>query len=224
MPDPSPDTSLRFTRAASAELGRLSRKRSRLLEKREELQQAIEEIDQAVGAVEDRIRLLSDLASPSGMPSEQADARAMGAGSQEILRGARIRDIAVPLLLREMGESPVHYRRWYELVKGAGYEILGKRPDAVFLNQVTRSPLVKASTQPGIYSIDLGVIQRLRAALDEQQGLLARAASDVDGSEDSLDRHQKLVTSVGRRRRELDEALRAIDASERDQTSIAHAA
>lgn len=228
MPDAfAPDTSLRFTRAASAELKRLDRKRSRLLEKREEFQQAIGEIDQAVEALEDRMRLLSDLAPPSGMAMESTSAEAMGAGGKAILRGARIRDVAVPMLLREMGESPVHYRRWYELVTSAGYEILGKRPDAVFLNQVARSPLVKASTRPGIYSIDLDAIERLQAALDEQQALLAEeneTASGAESSEDRLERHQELETSIARLRRELDEARRAIEAGEHEKTSVAHAA
>ncbi len=223
MPDPTPATSLRFTRAASAERDRLSRKLSRMAERREEHEQAIEEIDRATKALEERVQLLGELAADSA-PTPQL--RAAGPEGKIVLRGATIREVAVPLLLREAGEGPIHYKHWYELLGKAGYEVLGQRPDAVFLNQVTRSPLVKASTQPGVYSIDLDAVDRLRTALEEQENHLAHADASADDKdfEASAERHRELATSTNRLRRQLDEAERALDAGSPDNRRLAEAA
>lgn len=223
MPDPTPATSIRFTRAASAESNRLSRQLARMAAKREEHEQAMEELEREMKVVEERIQLLGKLAGEDGVSASQL--RAAGTPGKIILRGATIREVAVPLLLQEAGENPMHYRRWYELLENAGYEVLGQRPDAVFLNQVTRSPLVKSSTQPGIYSIDLEGVDRLRAALEEEENRLADAdtgaADDESDFEASAERHRELVNSVGRLRRQLEEVERALQAADTGQLAEA---
>lgn len=225
MPNSTPDTSLRFSRAASAESKRLRRKVARLLEKREDLEEAIRELDLEVKVLEDRIGLLGELASNRSAPNTSGELGTTN--GKRILRGASIREIAVPLLIREMGESPVHYKHWYELLESAGFAVLGQRPDAVFLNQVTRSPLVKASTQPGIYSIDFEAVERLRSALEAQEDRLRGQDSSPTtppGAGASAEKQRELAISVNRLRKQLDEADRALSAAQDRGPRLAEAA
>ena len=229
MPKPTPDTSIRFTRAASAERKRLARKLSGLHRKREEHERAIENLELSAKAIEDRIRILGDLAASEDRDLDPIELSIAGSSGRQILRGASIREVAIPLLLKEIGENPIHYKHWYELLERAGYEVVGKRPDAVFLNQVTRSPLVKGSTQPGIYLLDLEAMDRLRAALEEQESRLAEASAveipaDSRDFKDHVEQNHELATSVARLRRQLDEALRAVEAAQDDPGLVAQAA
>lgn len=217
MPDTTPDTSVRFSRAASAESRRLERRVARLLEKRADLEDAIDELDREVKGLEDRRRLLRELALERDKPAVVGELSL--ANGKRVLRGAAIREVAVPLLIQEAGESPVHYKHWYELLERAGFAVVGQRPDAVFLNQVMRSPLVKASTQPGIYSIDFDAPQRLRAALEAQEDRLQAEGSASLAPEEveaSAKRQRELVASITKLRKQLQEVEHALNAA-RDQ-------
>jgi vacuolar-type H+-ATPase subunit I/STV1 len=119
--------SSRFASAARSEMRRLGQQRSSLAEK--------------LAAVEARIAELQ----PFATPDEPDDTGA--------LRGHRIRDIAVELLRAEHGDGPFHYRDGLRLLESRGYRVAGKRPEAVFLNQLVRSPLVRATTQRGYYLV-----------------------------------------------------------------------
>jgi len=103
------------------------------------------------------------------------------------------------------------------LLRREGYAVAGKRPDAVFLNQVVRSPLVRTTTRAGYYVIDLGSVDRLQAELGQRQSELAdvmRVAPSAAGG--AFDRHRgqrrELNTAIARIERELDEAKAAIEA------------
>jgi hypothetical protein len=207
--------SMRFTKAARAERDRLARRRSQIFKKREGLQSKIDQLDQELEAVDQEIMRLDDLAGSNGsvvtMRGGETD------DNPNLLSGAMIRTLAVPLLLHEQGTAPIHYRAWLELLTRQGYAIAGKRPDAVFLNQVVRSPLVRSTTKAGYYEIDLGVVDLLREKLHEQKSELAEfmrgAPTEID---EAFDRHRErqreLNTAIARTERELDEAVGAIEA------------
>lgn len=216
MADPLVQKSQRFTRAARAERDRLARRRAQIFKKRQALQAKIDALDEELEAVDGEIGALESLV-PGGKPAgislvESGD-------SASLLKGAGIRTLAVPLLLREQGTAPIHYREWLGLLTREGYEVAGKRPDAVFLNQVVRSPLVRATTQAGYYEIDLGTVDELREKLRRQQAelveLMARGPAAAGEEFDRRnERRRELSTVIARTERELDEAVAAIKAWE----------
>lgn len=61
-----------------------------------------------------------------------------------VLRGQRLREVAVEILLRHhVPGDEIHYRDWYELVAAEGLAVAGKDPLATFLAQVSRSDAVE---------------------------------------------------------------------------------
>jgi hypothetical protein len=103
---------------------------------------------------------------PASPPSSETAARTSSASAERrsevadapgrrILSGPAIREVAVQVLLRQPEYiEALHYRRWYELLQEAGYEVAGKDPSAVFLTQISRSPVVRKSTESGVYELD----------------------------------------------------------------------
>jgi hypothetical protein len=213
MANPHVETSQRFSRAARAESERLARRLTQFETRRGKLRAELERLDAECDALSRRIEVLGALTADESDPPRLAPAEPTTAGSRLLLRGASIREIAVPLLLKEIGEAPIHYRDWYQMLCAAGYEAAGQRPDAVFLGQVTRSPLVKSGDRPGLYRIDLSAIEVLRAQLSEQEAALASSAAGAAGGGSDLAeqrrRQQELTAAIGRIQRELDEAVRA---------------
>jgi hypothetical protein len=215
MADPIAHRSQRFTKAARAERDRLTRKRSQLFKKREELQVKIDGLDEELEAVDQEISNLESLVFPiSGVQTiRPADEES----DPSLLSGSIIRIVAVPFLLREQGTAPIHYRDWFELLTSKGYAVAGKRPDAVFLNQVVRSPLVKATTKSGYYEVDLGAVDRLQETLRAQQSELAELLGQAPAEAgEAFERHREqqrqLNTEIARTERELTEATSAIEA------------
>ncbi len=211
------EKSQRFTKAARAERDRLARRRSKLFKKREDLQGRIDLLDEELEAVDQEISVLENFALTSREANELAEAGAGNEDDPSLLGGAVIRILAVPFLLREQGTAPIHYRDWLGLLTRQGYAVAGKRPDAVFLNQVVRSPLVRATTKSGYYEIDLGVVDQLRERLRKQQSELAesmrQAPAEVGEAFDQYrERQRALNTAIARTERELDEAVSAIQA------------
>jgi predicted nuclease with TOPRIM domain len=209
--------SKRFTKAARAERDRLARRRSQIFKKREELQSKVDQLDEELEAVDQSIMRLDDLAGSNGgfVPMRRGEID----DNPNLLSGATIRTLAVPLLLREQGTAPIHYRAWLELLTRRGYAIAGKRPDAVFLNQVVRSPLVRSTTKAGYYEIDLGVVDLLRQRLHEQKSELAEfmreAPTEIGEAFDQhRERQRELNTAIARTERELDEAAGAVEAQQ----------
>lgn len=224
MADPLVQKSQRFTRAARAERDRLARRRAQIFKKRQALQAKIDALDEELEAVDGEIGALESLVpgeKPAGISLVES-----GDSDPSLLKGAGIRTLAVPLLLREQGTAPIHYREWLGLVTREGYEVAGKRPDAVFLNQVVRSPLVRATTQAGYYEIDLGTVDQLRERLRRQQAelveLMARGPAGTGEEFDRRkERQRELGTAIARTERELDEAVAAIKAWEGDEAADA---
>lgn len=214
MHDPVIHRSRRFAKAARAERDRLARRRSQILKKRQSLQSKVDQLDEELEAVDQEIRRLDELAGANG---EVVTMRGVEDDQASVLGGAAIRILAVPLLLREQGTAPIHYRAWLGLLTQEGYAVAGKRPDAVFLNQVVRSPLVRSTTKAGYYEIDLGVVDLLREKLRKQKSELAgsmrEAPTEIGEAFDQHREHQReLNTAIARTERELDEAISAVEA------------
>ncbi len=134
---------------------------------------------------------------------------------RQVLSGPAIREVAVQVLLRQPEYiEALHYRRWYELVRDAGYAVAGKDPLAVFLTQLTRSPAIQKSTETGIYELDRQAPLRLRQQLERLNAELKELRSPVSTGPAELDadraRRHELNVAIGQTERALDEALRVL--------------
>lgn len=210
---PTPTTSTRLARAAAAERADLARHRKRLVAARAGLRDELERIEAAIGEIDDRDALLSRIApdtSPDQADNAGSSASAPAAAPGEILRGPAIRRVALRVLL-DQADRPeaMHYRRWYELVTQAGYSVAGKDPLAVFLTQLSRSPLVTRGTQTGVYAVDLRAPRRLRERLSELHLQLRALASTPDTTADLAairERRAEITAQTARAERALEEA------------------
>ncbi|MGN6276654.1 MAG: hypothetical protein ACTHNP_12110 [Solirubrobacterales bacterium] len=218
MAQPQIKTSQRFSRAARAERDRLQRQHAQLDKKRRGWLAKASAIEIEMAAIDKQLEVLEELADSTPAPIEIRPVEARDPGAPEELSGAGIRAVAVPLLIRKHGQSPIHYRDWYALLQQEGYAAAGKRPDAVFLNQVSRSPLIRSTTKSGYYLLDLEAVEQLRERLRQQQAEMGQLLNSVPDNGPSLEAHrqrqQKLTAEIGRTERELREAVLAIEAAE----------
>lgn len=217
MPNRSRRPSARFLRAVAAEQSDLARRRDELLEQRRRLQAQLDEIDAEVGEVDERVLLIQRLIGED--PEQQH--RVAGAatpvttgqhvGGDEPLRGPAIRVTAIRVLLAHPRRpEAIHYREWFSLVTDAGYRVAGKDPLAVFLTQLSRSPLVRRGTQSGIYELDRDALDRLRRDLETLQSQLRALTAAPSNSTASLSsiRSQRtaLNLEIGKLEKALEEA------------------
>jgi hypothetical protein len=187
MVPPTPTPSARLVRAAAAERADLARHRDRLLAARDRLRAELEGIEASLRDLDDRDALLDRIAGPApGVgPAAAATATAPRAGGAMPLRGPEIRRAAVEVL-RARPDRPqaLHYRDWFDALRAAGYAVAGKDPLAVFLTQLSRSPVVRRGTQSGVYELDPTAPRRLRERLDglhaELRGLTAAPSATAD--------------------------------------------
>lgn len=73
----------------------------------------------------------------------------------EVLRGQRLRQVAIQVLKRRRGQgATVHYREWYDLLVEDGHRVGGKDPVATFLTQLSRTPEVEPiGRRSGMYRL-----------------------------------------------------------------------
>jgi chromosome segregation ATPase len=205
--------SRRLLAAAAAERESLRRQRADLLAQRDRLRAEIAELEAELVEIEQRDELLGrlsadDNASGIAISSTQKTAAAVAdTEHRRALRGPAIRQTAVQVLLADpRGPEALHYREWFALVQDAGYAVAGKDPLAVFLTQISRSPVVRRGTQSGVYELDHTAVARLRHQLDDRQAQLrsltaatspAATLSDVRGQRNALnleiDRLEKAI-------------------------------
>jgi hypothetical protein len=213
---PTPTTSKRLVRAASAERAELARHRERLLAAKATLHEELDRIEASLAEVDDRDALLARLAGPQTAPESPArewvvaDARPDGARAERLLRGPTIRRTAVQVLLDQPGRpEALHYRDWYERLVAAGYAVDGKDPLAVFLTQISRSPVITRGTTTGVYSLDPQAPSRLRQRLDELHAELRSLSSTPDTTADLAAiraRRAEVTSHIARAERALEEA------------------
>jgi hypothetical protein len=143
-----------------------------------------------------------------------------------VLRGPAIREAAVRVLIAQAGPiEALHYRQWYELLLEAGFRVAGKDPLAVFLTQLSRSPLVRKASAPGVYEVDRQAPQRIRQRLDRLQaelrevtvgapGPIGTAGQTATGNPIELGairaRRHELDLAISQQERALEESLRVL--------------
>ena len=140
-----PPLSHDFKAAALAERARLQAERAvadeRVLQLRSELAHAEEQsrlVTRKIREIEELLGLAPQL-SLDGVEGE--------------LRGARLREVAVYVLQEQVGNEPVHYRRWFDLVSSR-YRVAGKDPRATFLAAISRiSAIEKVGRRSGMYRL-----------------------------------------------------------------------
>lgn len=71
------------------------------------------------------------------------------------LRGQRLQEVAIRVLgERHPTGEPIHYKRWYAMLREAGYSVGGKDPLATFLASLSRSRSVRSvGRRSGLYVI-----------------------------------------------------------------------
>jgi hypothetical protein len=188
--------SARFARATEVEqdrlAGRLEKAKTKARKRKGELAGAETE----VAELEAQLSALESLSATGTVREEQPGT----------LRGRAIREVAVGLLLHRGPDSgPIHYRTWLALLEEAGHSVAGRRPDAVFLNQVTRHPLVRSTTRAGFYELDSSAPVRLESRVAELRTSLAAAAQEAAEPSSSLTQHDSHEVSL-----ELGRAERAL--------------
>jgi hypothetical protein len=241
MTPAAPPPSSRLLRAAVAERAELDRHRERLFVAREQLRAELARVDAGLAEVDERRRLLDRLvpAAVGAHDDEEVEGRegpetpatlhqelgnAVDGSAQ--LRGTAIRETAVRLLLeRRDGVEALHYRDWFELVVAEGYSIAGKDPLAVFLTQISRSPVVRRSTQAGIYEVDYAAPAHLGHRLEELHEVLRELSASPQSPLDLAAvraRRQELTAEIGQVEKALEEASRLLGpASEQSLVGVA---
>jgi hypothetical protein len=217
--------SQRFALAATNERNRLLQKRARVEAKREALQGRLKILDAEIESMDEEITAIENFV---GGTSLESPGTPEVSSTRQAISGGAIRAVAIPLLLRKRGPGPIHYVDWVELFRSEGLEVAGKRPEAVFLSQVSRSPLVRATTKAGYYEIDLDAPRNLEDELRRQKTKLATAM--IDDPQDTRDLEarrngqRELQLSISRIERRLTEARTALEDFEANQASEADAA
>jgi hypothetical protein len=243
------EPSSRLLRAAVAEREGLARQRRRLREARSKVLAELQRIDEAMSTLDERELLLERLApippgssslariadpgaltattaqrpppAPSAVESPRGEPRGgEGAESALVLRGPSIRETAVRLLIARGGIEALHYRAWFQMLADAGYTVAGKDPLAVFLTQISRSPLVRKSTQSGVYELDVDAPGRLRrkiAHLHAELRDLTTHSSDTADLREIRVRRKELTATIGHAESALEEAELMLSASETRQ-------
>jgi hypothetical protein len=172
--------SRRLLSAAAAERAVIERERDQLLARREALHAQMGELDVELALLAERVLLIERLSGAD--VGSQADATTPAnhpAGEDRtLLRGPAIRQTAVKILLADPRQArPLHYREWFALLEKNGYCVAGKDPLAVFLTQLSRSPVVRHGTQSGVYELDLDAVEHLRHRLTERHRQLRTLTS-----------------------------------------------
>jgi hypothetical protein len=251
MTPAAPPTSMRLLRAAEAEHAQLDRHRGRLLQARERLRAELEHIERDLAELDERQRLLERLAPPPCQTTDSAttdtgaraesppsgvrddprtSAREAGPAGKRELRGPEIRAAAVRLLLADpAAPEALHYRDWFQRLVHAGFSVAGKDAQAVFLTQLTRSPVVRKSTQAGVYQLDRNAPKRLRRRLDDLQRELRELTvpTFVTGASDlAAVRAQRVALGkdISRVEKALEEALPLLGETGDDVAAVRAAA
>jgi hypothetical protein len=230
-----PHPSSRLLRAAAAEQSDLARHRDRLAGNRDVLLAQLRELDEALAATDARLEALARLVEPAGpgrMQSDAFDAMSQSSAApparvpthdqddRPALRGPAIREVAVRVLIGQPDHiDALHYRRWYELLDAAGYRVAGKDPLAVFLTQLSRSPVVRKATQPGVYEVDRQAPTRIRDRLERLQAELREVTLASHGPIELATvraRRHELDLAISQQERALEEAARVLTREDED--------
>jgi hypothetical protein len=216
MSSPSPRVSSRLRRAAAAGRALLAQRRERVERAHADVRTELARLERELADIDQHLELLVRIA-PGGdapPPSRNGDTpQEQRAGVARVLRGPAIRIEAVRLLARQIPAiEAIHYRDWHRLLEEHGLAVAGKKPLAVFLTQVSRSPVVRKATSAGVYELDRGAPERLRGELAALEGELREIAGRPRNSDvtEAQGRRRELVRAIGHNERALQEALASL--------------
>jgi hypothetical protein len=214
----------RLRRAVAAERDKLASQRERVERVRRDVGGELERLEHELADIDQRLELLVRVAPAAAEHREpeagdgHADRRDRPAEAMQRLQGLAIRVTAVRLLA---GQAPrveaIHYRDWYRLLQQHGYTVAGKKPLAVFLTQVSRSPVIRKATAAGVYELDRGAPERLRHHLVDLEAdlrALTNHPPNRGAGGEVHARRRELVHAIGRRERALEVALQSLAAGE----------
>ena len=190
------------------------------MQQREKLASRSASLEEELAALADQMREVDDqLDSLRALIGDEGPQplRKRGAAPPDdphTLTGSAIRITAVRVLTDSGHAGAIHYREWFDLLRNAGYEVGGKRPDAVFLSQITRSPVIKATTRPGVYELDSDAPGRLTRNLEALQQELTSLAAEQSANRQDLARKTAAQEEIGleirRTQKALTEALKSL--------------
>ncbi len=146
MAEPAPlSPELRF--AAEAECALVVERVDGLRAQAQRLRAVADAADEDLASA---LRLLGQLDEILGLTPQMSMSQV-----DEVLRGQRLRQVAIQVLKRRRGhDATVHYREWYDLVVGDGHRVAGKDPVATFLTQLSRAPEVEpVGRRTGMYRL-----------------------------------------------------------------------
>jgi hypothetical protein len=130
-------------------------------------------------------------------------------GRRAALAGAELRkQLAVSALRRRPGE-PAHWRRWLEWLRDDGFDPAGRNPEATFVTQLTRSPLVRRGDCEAVYVLDVTLVCALRERLQDLHERLRRLPPPDQLAlldDDARAVRHELQLEIGRAERALREA------------------
>lgn len=148
--NPKP-ASKRLIEAAAVERQALEHDLRALDERRLALQSELRSVEIAEREMRRRLQLVSEIAG-SHKPRALRVVDAREAESRALLRGRAIREAAVQVVAASSEPTrPRHYGDWYAELLNAGYAVAGRDPQAAFLTQLNRSPVVRRDPEPGVY-------------------------------------------------------------------------
>ncbi|MBN8869071.1 MAG: hypothetical protein J0H66_04230 [Solirubrobacterales bacterium] len=202
--------SKRLQAAAKSERKRIEREMSRLLKQEARHKRELDKIQSMRTRLERELAAIDRFAETDNQPGEPRlriveDEHAEKPG----LSGAQIREIAVQMIVGTThANNGIHYRTWYELVVGNGIEISGKDPVAVFLTQMSRSPVVVRAEQPGEYKIDDSFLNRVAQEIQDLDRLIDELdQSDSEATIEQIEQRRQQVKQARARRRSLERSL-----------------
>lgn len=221
MTPPLPKPSSRLVRAALSERDNLREVRNQVEAERDRVATSLRQLEATLAELDDRLRVLASIAPDAEVRSTLVvddpgvtPERNGTTDERTLLRGPVIREVAVQVLLSQPHDiEALHYRRWYELIRGAGYEVAGKDPLAVFLTQLSRSPVVRKSTEAGVYEIDRHAPDRLRKRLQALTAELREATTTPEAPAELAEiraRRHDLQVTISQQERALEEAQRVL--------------
>lgn len=218
--------SRRLLSAARVESERIRHRLEDLARRREELGAELEQLDLTQDHLRRELQGLARFEGEAGETSSRVPdprhlraivAEAGGDNGPELLRGAHIRVAAVQLMAAHLSETGagIHYRDWYELFRSAGYEAAGKDPLATFLTQIGRSPVVKRSTESGVYALEPEFLDRAREQLARLRLALASTGdvepqAPVEAIQRARQDRTALVAEIGGVERAVEEAQHSL--------------
>ena len=175
------------------------------------LQAIVREAATVTALARDTAPTTNETAAPAATGAEAGAASASGerAAPRERLAGAALRRKAVSTALRRARvREPIPWREWLAWMRADGFEPAGRKPDATFLTQLARSPLVRRSPRAGVYLLDPSRLTELREQLDALHAELSELPppSQLALLGDSRARRRALQTDIARVERTVEEA------------------